>query len=348
MSGPIRTYARGMMVYRLLPFGLALGLLVAGLYFLVGGPDEPLHSSRVLRVLSYSSFVNSWGPGPELAKSFEKITGVKVELQDAGDAGLLLSKMELFPADVVLGFDQFLLEEARQARSWRRIEDQIPKDVSLRWSEPDFLAFDWGPIAFVYREGEVEPPQSLTDLLDSRFKGAIALQDPRTSSPGLQFFFWVIDTMGEEEGFEFLKKLKPNLHSVASSWSSSYGAFSKGEAKLALSYSTSPVYHWKEEGNSAYRPAVFSEGHPIQIEYAGIPYTCENCGGARLFIQYLLQPEVQRIIMKKNYMLPVVESVSQGTEFEKLPELRIRELKSVPGLLNRREELFERWRRLGL
>jgi thiamine transport system substrate-binding protein len=310
-------------------------IAVVALVYLVGsqsGTPAPAAAADRVRVLSYSSFISSWGPGPEIAKAFEAEFGVPVELQDAGDAGLILKKLELFPADVVVGLDQLSLAQAEEARDWKG----------------PFVAFDKGAMTFVYRTNDLVPPVALEDLLDGRFKGAIALQDPRTSTPGLQFLFWVLDEMGVEEGFAFLAKLKPNVHSVSSSWSSAYGLFFKAQAKTAFSYVTSPVYHWVEDEAEQYQPAVFPAGHPVQIEYAGVPASCSACEMGQKFADFLLRPEIQKIIMTKNYMMPVVAGVTKGTPFERLPEVREREWKSLPDLLKRREEFFERWRQLGL
>jgi thiamine transport system substrate-binding protein len=315
-----------------LPSAMVLAAIAALAFYLSSQPGQPSAADDRVRVLSYSSFISSWGPGPDVAKAFEAEFGVSVEFQDAGDAGLILKKLELFPADVVVGLDQLTLAQALESREWKS----------------EFVPFDKGAMTFVYRANDLVPPSALEDLLDGRFKGAIALQDPRTSTPGLQFLFWVLDEMGVEEGFEFLAKLKTNVHSVSSSWSSAYGLFFKGQAKTAFSYVTSPVYHWVEDEAEQYQPAVFPSGHPVQIEYAGVPDTCSACDLGKKFADFLLRPEIQKVIMTKNYMMPVVAGVTKGTPFERLPEVREREWKSLPELLKRREEFFERWRQLGL
>jgi thiamine transport system substrate-binding protein len=293
--------------------------------------------------MTYSSFMNAWGPGPEIAKRFRDETGLTVEFQDAGDAGLLLEKLKLFPVDVVIGLDRLSLDQAREHAKWRELDSNIEK-----FRESNFVPFDWAPLAFVYRKGEINPPTSLRDLLDPRFAGAIALEDPRTSTPGLAFFLWVLDAYGEDEGFKFLAALKPNIQSVSPSWSTAYGAFSKKQSKLVLSYQTSPIYHLLEEKDANYEAAAFTEGQPVQVEYAGIPNACFRCGDAEVFIHFLLKEETQKLIMRKNFMLPVASGAMDGTPFASVPEAKTTELKSAPALMKRRNELFEKWRKLGL
>lgn len=298
---------------------------------------------RTLHILCYSSFNKAWGPGPELIAKFKHINRVQVQVIEAEDAGLLLQKLKIAPADLVIGLDQMLLPEARTQSHW-----VTPSDLPAIDIQPDreFIPFDWAPIALVHRTKLPTPPTSLNDLLDSKFVKSLALQDPRTSTPGLQFLLWILDDKGVEEGFEYLQKLKPNVHSVSPSWSTAYGLFSKGIATLTLSYVTSPLYHLLEEKDDSVQAAIFPQGHPIQIEYAGIPAGGENRDLAEEFIRFMLSDEAQRVIMRKNYMLPVVGRDAQGTEWEKLPKFQVRPWKNLMGLLNQKGAILERWRKL--
>ncbi|MES2965195.1 MAG: thiamine ABC transporter substrate-binding protein [Bdellovibrionota bacterium] len=318
-------------------------LLIAGITWLTRERAERKHD--VLHVMSYSSFVSAWGPAPELAKLWKAQTGLDVEFQDASDAGLILEKMKLFPVDAVIGLDQLSLDDARERQAWRQLPESIASGAK---PFNEFLPIDYAAVGFIFREGEIEPPKSLSDLADPRFRGAIALQDPRSSSPGMLFFFWVLDRMGVEEGFKFLESLKPNVAVVASGWSGSYGAFTKGRAKTALSFVTSPAYHWSEEKDRRYHAAVFEEGHPIQTEYAAIPIDCRSCETAERFLSFLRSPEAQAIIMQKNVMFPIDPDVRKGTVFTELNEPQTYVMKSLPELQKRRAELFERWRAMGL
>jgi thiamine transport system substrate-binding protein len=332
---------------RLLGFGIALLVISLGTWILLGRPSAPADAHDSVRVMTYSSFMNSWGPGPEIAKRFREETGLTVEFQDAGDAGLILEKLKLFPVDAVVGLDGLSLADAKARHKWREVP-VLPNEPGSQWRDPSFLAVDYAPVTFIYREGEIEPPKTLEDLLDPRFDGKIALEDPRTSTPGLQFVFWILDAMGEEKGFQFLSSLKANLHSVSPSWSSAYGSFTKKQSSLVFSYQTSPLYHLIEEKDSSYRAVIFDSGHPLQIEYAAVPEACERCADGEAFVHFLQKKEIQAVIMKKNFMMPVDPSAKAGTPFESLAEVKVSKLESAPVLMKKRGELFERWRALGL
>lgn len=293
---------------------LAIAFLVSYLSeYLANNSKHADSSLKELRVLAYSSFTASWGPGPTIAKMFEaKFPGTKVILLQAEDAGLLLAKLQSFPADVVLGFDQLGKRLAEKKASWQ------PHQIDSAKSDSSFIAFDWAPLGFIYREGEIVPPKNFEDLLSPRFAGTITLQDPRSSSPGSQFIKWLVLEMGEDKAFEFLKKLKPNVHSMSGSWSQAYGLFTRGLSKLNFGYATSIIYHRVSENDDRYRFAVFPVRHPVQIEYAAIAEKCQNCELAREFLSFLLQTDVQKILMTKNWMLPVDEMAARDTPFADL------------------------------
>lgn len=329
-------------------------VLVVGWFLTVARFQPPGSCSLV--VYSYSAFVNAWGPGPLIAKGFEQQSHCKVDLVDGGDAGLLVQRVVLekdkSPADLILGLDNLGILEAQNKIVWKKIADlgirwdQSPVDLKGMEKHEYFLPFDWAPLTFVLRLNQIEPPKKIDDLLETRFTGRIALEDPRTSSPGLQFFFWILALKGEEEGFKFLEQLKPSIHSVSPSWSTAYGLFKKGQADMAFSYLTSPVYHWVEEQKTEYQAVGFEEPLAVQVEYAGVPASCRNCEKATEFLRFLIQDRIQAIIMQKNYMLPVRESVMKETPFAKLPQVQIISADKMAALYLQRERLLGRWTQL--
>ncbi len=289
-----------------------------------------------LKVLTYSAFLNSWGPGPLLAEKFFQQTGARVEFIDAGDAGLINKKLKIFNADVVLGLDQFGILQT--GLEWT--------DLHLepgQYSSTFFRAIDWAPMTFIYRKSETqEPPKNLDDLLSSRFKGQISIPDPRTSTPGLQFLFWIVKT----KGFEYLKKLNANIGFVGSSWSASYGAFKKKQSMLTFSYLTSPVYHWVEEKNFDYQAVVFEEPLPLQVEYVAIPVHSENIELAKKFVEFLLTAEAQEILMQKNFMLPLRSETVANSEFSRLPKVKTLESLELNDLYKDRENILNQWQQM--
>ncbi len=265
---------------------------------------------RELVVMTYPSFSSAVGPGPKLFRIFEQRHNCKVVLVNGGDAQVMTKKLinaKEFLADSVVGLDSLSKPAA---------------DKEIAWHTP-LTPIDWAPLGFLYRKSKVQnPPTSLQDLLKPEFKKQMSFQDPRTSTPGLYFLGWVFAAF-EKGATDYLQKLKNQVYSVSPSWTAAYGLFQRDWVQLTLSYQTSLIYHRLEEKNTDIEFAVFSEGHPVQTEYAGVPANCKQCDLAAKWTAFLHEPESQKIIMNQNYMFPILPEVMEGSEFAKLPKLKL-------------------------
>lgn len=277
----------------------------------------------VVRIFGYSAFTGAWGPGPKLKELFEKNCNCTIEFIEASDSGILLQRLKLegrsLGADMVIGLDQFDLQKAMSGHSWQKIQfagmDFEPEIKSLVTNDY-FVPYDWGVLTFMARKSEVpNPPKDLDGLLGSGFERQLALEDPRTSSPGLQFLWWVLQSKGEEAGFQYLQKLAPQVHSYAANWSTAIGLYNRKQTKLVFSYSTSPIYYQNEEKSTDHYALEFSEPAPMQVEFLGVPEFCNQCDLAVQFVNLILSREGQKIVMEKNYMFPVLRGVKEGTPF---------------------------------
>lgn len=334
-------------------FILFVTVVFVGLFLaLLNKNDEskPQEVKPTLRVFGYSSFTGQWGPGPGLKELFEKDCDCQVQYIEGSDSGILLQRLKIegdsLGADLVVGLDQFDLQKALSEQKWRELNISgldAYDEVKPALQNSYFVPFDWGVIAFVARKGELsKPPQSLDDLMEPELKRKIAIEDPRTSSPGMQFLYWVVRAKGEEEGFKFIQKTMDQVHSYSPTWSAAYGLFTKKQAKLALSYVTSPVYHQIEEKNNDYVALEFKEGHPIQYEFMGIPDFCKNCELAERFVNLMLSDQGQKLIMQKNYMFPIIKNVKEGTPFANIPQFKTLGDFQIPSA-QEVERLLKKW-----
>ncbi len=335
-------------------FSALIGVLFILFFPYIFFSEKVERDPGAVRVMTYSSFIQKWGAGPEIAKRFEEETGLKIQWINAGNAGLLIERLkfkkETDQPDIIIGLDQFSIHEARKFFTWMSMKENysnmgsslLPRGAQFS----DFLAYDWGPLTFVYKEGEIDPPESLQDLASEKYDNKLLLQDPRMSSPGLQFLLWVLADMGQEKGFEFLERLKPSIRVMSPSWSSSYNIFKLQQPTMVFSYFTSPLYHQLEENDDSYKAVSFKNPHPIQVEYAGVPDFCVNCKGAHQLAQFLLRPEIQKILMKKNYMFPVGKEALQGESF-RLPE-NVQYYKPIENLtlIKKKRQLVNIWKKV--
>lgn len=328
-----------------------LVVLTVGFYHLEKKEHEV---QQELFVLSYPNFIKDWGPGPQIAKNFEKEYGIRIRWVEATNAGMIidyLTNNNQYPIDVVLGLDILSLERAQRELKWKKISPPrklFVSDITKVAAVDHFVPFDWSPMTFVYkRKGEL-PPRSLRDLATEGFINSLGLQDPTSSSTGMYFLIWILSVMGEEQGYAYLAQLKPSIRVISPSWSAGYSLFQNDQVPYIFSYFTSPLYHHIQEKNFSYQPIFFDEPHIYSIEYGGVPETCRECPLAKKFLLFLLRAENQKLIMTKNFMLPVVKGIKDKTEFDLPQSMKLVDPKSFNDLMSRKEDLLKKWRDLRL
>ncbi|MCQ2596917.1 MAG: thiamine ABC transporter substrate-binding protein [Treponema sp.] len=275
--------------------------------------------SKEVTVYTYDSFISEWGPGPEIARLFEEKTGIKVNWVDCGDGAQILSKAlsekSAPQSDVILGLDNNLVQKARSAGI---IESYKPAGADGLYNGLEealggdwvLTPFDFSHFAMIFdTESTVNKPVSLADLARDEYKGKIILMDPRTSTPGLGFAAWTYAVFGDNY-VNYWKSLKKSILTMSPGWSSGYGLFTKGEAPLCSSYTTSPAYHVEYGEGNRFQALMFIDGHVQQVEGAGITKGAKNAAAAKAFIDFLITEEAQNTIPLTQWMFPANKNVS--------------------------------------
>ena len=283
----------------MLPF---LGLLPA-LFFLKGG-----ESKKTLRVMAYSSFVNVFGAGPKIKKEFEKVCDCQIKWIKAPDSALFAQRLSLrkdgFKTDVVLGLDQMSLKSVKHL-PWKKVKAP-PMLFTLparNFLSAHFIPYNWSPMSFISRKKT--KVLSLKDLLLPKFHRKISVPSPRSSTVGLQYYYWIWRTLGEKTN-SFLSAFKNQLYGLPDSWSTSYALFQRGHVHLGFSYLSSLIYH-RDQSQKDFYFVSFQKGHPFQVELAGLSGFCSECSLGKQFIDFLLRPKIQNLLKNNNYMFPVIE-----------------------------------------
>jgi thiamine transport system substrate-binding protein len=267
-------------------------------------------ADKTLTIYTYESFTAEWGPGPKVKAAFEKSCDCTVNFVSVADGVALLSRLKLegagTKADVVLGLDTNLITEAKATGLFDASGvDTSGLKVPGDFKDDVFVPYDYGHFAVVYDTQTIKtPPTSLKDLVEGDQKQKIVIEDPRTSTPGLGLLLWVKSVYGDKAP-EAWAKLKGRVLTVTPGWSEAYGLFTKGEAPMVLSYTTSPAYHMVSENTDRYQAAAFSEGHYIQIEVAGLLKNAPDKALAQDFLKFMVTSGFQDTIPTNNWMMPV-------------------------------------------
>lgn len=269
--------------------------------------------AETLTVYTYESFTAEWGPGPKVKEAFEKDCGCTLNFVSVTDGVAMLNRLKLegagTEADVVLGLDTNLTAEAKATGLFGpHGQDASKLKLPIAWTDDTFLPYDYAHFAFVYDTEKLKTPYtSLKALIDDEKGEKVILEDPRSSTPGLGFLLWMRSVYGDEAGAAWAK-LKPRILTTTPGWSEAYGLFTKGEAPMVFSYTTSPAYHMVAENTARYQAMDFSEGHYLQVEVAGLIANSPEKALAQRFLAFMVSPGFQDAIPTHNWMFPVSDT----------------------------------------
>lgn len=151
---------------------------------------------------------------PAITKFTER-TGIEVLYINPGGSGSVCNKIILEKdkpvADVMLASLPSILS-VRDIGALEKYVSPEAKYVPDHFKDPD--GYFTGYFAFftfmAYNPNYVSAEDITTyeDLLNESYRGKIVYPDPTLSGDGIRFVIGVLETMGEDEGFEFLAKLE--------------------------------------------------------------------------------------------------------------------------------------------
>jgi len=155
-----------------------------------------------------------------------------------------------------------------------------------------------GVIGFVWNKNLLQEkglaiPRSWADLLKEEYKGEIALSNPNTAGTGYSILVTLVDLMGEDKAFDYLKQLNANVSSYTKSGSAAAGQAARGEVAIGITF--------LHDANT-----LVEQGFPIEIGapeegtgYAlngvSIVKGTRNLEAAKKFVDWILSPEGQAV-----------------------------------------------------
>lgn len=283
--------------------------------------SQPTSSEpRTLRVMTHDSFLAS----EEVIAQFESENNVKVQFLSSGDAGAALNKAILSKdnplADVFYGVDNTFLSRALQEDIFESYNspllEKIPAEFHLD-PEQRALPVDFGDVCLNYdinyfAEKQINPPETLDDLLKPEYKGLLVVEDPSTSSPGLAFLLATVAKYGESGYLQYWEGLVANDVRVVNDWNTAYYTEftrSGGARPIVVSYASSPpaeVVFAEEPIDSPPTAAVTTaESCFRQIEFVGILKGTTNRDLAEKWVDFMLSTTFQEDVPLQMFVFPV-------------------------------------------
>lgn len=191
----------------------------------------------------------------------------------------------------------------------------------------------------VLSKAGIDAPTSLDDLLDSRFAGKVCMPNPKASSTGYNFYYSMVNLLGEDGALDYFDELAKNVYQFTSSGGAPASALTRSEAGPGFSL----VFQLVNEKN---------DGAPIELDLfpEGVPWTMNGIGVVKGHDKRDVVWEVvnwfyeKGILLDKQAFVPDKVFKNQNTKIEGYPENII--YANMEGLFDteRKERLLNAWK----
>jgi len=251
-------------------------------------------------------------------EAFQQETGIKVTLL-TGKAGELARRIEIEKAspkgDLFLGTTAGVAELLRRKGLLESYSSPYARELPDEFRAPDWT---WVGVTgrvrvIIYNKNlvkESEAPRSFFELTDPRWKGkvVVASMGERTTVGHLAT---IMALKGEEFTARYVKGLKANGLKVLNNNTEVRKAVAKGEYAVGI---TNHYYYLLQLQENPASPVgiVYPDqgsadmGAPVYSITAAIVKGAKNLDAAKKFVDFLLQPKGNRLLVEGEFEIPLV------------------------------------------
>ncbi|MEZ4502595.1 MAG: thiamine ABC transporter substrate-binding protein [Dehalococcoidia bacterium] len=306
--------------------------------------------TRELVLLTHDSF----DARDDVIAAFEAQNNATVTILKGGDANEVVNRAILNAGnpegDLLFGADNLTYERAVEAGVFEAYaaagRDALVPDALTAIGDSDLVTpIDYGFVDLNLDLGAgLEPPATFEDLTTEAYNGTLVVEDPSTSSPGLQFLASTVAYFGEDGDYtwrDFWADLRANDVLVSDGWTDAYYtqfSLAGGDRPLVVSYTTSPAAE-VFFGELEEPPTANVVPGPLfrQVEVAGVLAGANEPELARAFIDFMLTEEFQTQIPETMFVYPALPGTTP-------PEWwRWAELEVEPAAIEATQDDIDRW-----
>ena len=158
------------------------------------------------------------------------------------------------------------------------------------------IGFGWNTETL--KKKNLAPPKCWADLTDVKYKGEIEMAHPGSSGGAYTIVAGLIQLMGEDKAFEYMKKLHTNITSYTKSSTAQAKNVARGEVGVGISF----VFGFDEEKFAGFPVASTAPCEATGYELGGIALIkgARNTADAKKYYDWLMSPAGQSIGAKAN------------------------------------------------
>ncbi len=165
-----------------------------------------------------------------------------------------------------------------------------------------------GPLGFGYNteliaKKKMGIPKTWADLLKPEYKGEIQVANPASSGTAYTMVATLVQLMGEDKAFEYMKALHKNIGQYTRSGTGPIKAVARGETTVSISF----VHDGPGEAMQGFpiKTITPAEGTGAEIGSMSLIKGARNLDAAKKFYEWALTPQAQQFgAATKQFQLP--------------------------------------------
>ncbi len=257
--------------------------------------------------------VAAYGNKEAIFAAFEKTSGVKVEFLDmsSGEALARFKAEKGKPmADIWFGggLDSFVAAKTAGLLEAYASPEAGNVDAKYRDKDGTWYGVSLVTVCFMVneklcKEKGIAAPASWASLLDPKLKGEVSMANPAISGTTYAVVSELLQTMGEAEGWSYLKALASNVPYFAKRGGEPPKKAAMGEAVVGISPASGEFFKLAKDYPVA---GIYPEdGVPWTVAPVSILKGAQNMDAAKAFVDWALSAEGQTVISKADPRPPV-------------------------------------------
>jgi len=175
---------------------------------------------------------------------------------------------------------------------------------------------------FMKKKGGAEP-KCWSDLLDARFKDEVQVADPNASGTSYTMLATMVQLMGEDKGFDYLKRMHKNVNQYTKSGAAPAKAASLGESLIGITFQHDAVVMAVQ--GAPVKIVSPCEGTGYEIGSMSLIKGARNPESAKKWYDWALSKDAQSLgpNAKVSYQVPSNKSAATPPGAPNLAEIKL-------------------------
>ncbi|MBL0090033.1 MAG: ABC transporter substrate-binding protein [Ideonella sp.] len=152
------------------------------------------------------------------------------------------------------------------------------------------IGFGWNEE--ILKKKKLPAPRCWADLIDPKYKGEIETSHPASSGTAYTILAGLVQQMGEDKAFDYLKKLHRNVTAYTRSGQAQAKNVSKGEVAIGISF----IFGFENERHLGFKQVQWAapcEGTSYEIGGIALVKGARNKDTAKRYYDWLMSPAGQ-------------------------------------------------------